>query len=131
MSTKNKSQLQLQLQQLQQKKAELLQKKTEAPSKFTKDWQDELAKVTEQIIDLEEQIELEGDEQNTGYKPAPGTENLIHAKITRGHRFDENTGKEISVPYVQMFTYGEFKNFKEKASLIGYTYEVLYNPYKK
>lgn len=109
-----------------------MENKTKAPSKFTKEQQDKLDAITEQVIDLEEQIELASDEQSdTGYKPQPGTENLVHLSIVKGRRFDENTGKEISEPYIQMFTYGEYKNFKKNAELIGYSIvEVLYNPFK-
>ena len=109
-----------------------MENKTKAPSKFTKEQQARLDSIAEQIIDLEEQIELAGDEQTeSGYKPAPGTEKLVHVSIIRGRRFDENTGKEISEPYVQMFTYGEYENFKKNASMIGYTIvKVLYNPFK-
>lgn len=126
-----------------------MQIKTATPDKFTKKQQEQLSSVAEQIIDLEEQIEL-APEDNTpapapaqvkaapapaqvkaGYTPEPGTENLVHLSIVRGRRFDENTGQEVSVPYVQKFTYGEYKNFLEKANLIGYTIvETLYNPYK-
>lgn len=107
--------------------------KTEIPSKFTKDMQEKLSAIAEQIVDLEEQIELAEDEkQVSSYKPKPGTEKLVHLSIIRGRRFDENTGKEISEPYVQMFTYNEYQNFIKKAELIGYTIiEELYNPYKK
>lgn len=112
--------------------------KTEAPDKFTKKQQARLDEVAELIIDLEEQIELAEDEAPAapatpkGYKPEPGTEQLIHLSIVRGRRFDENTGKELSTPYKQMFTYGEYLNFKKSAPLLGYTIvEELYNPYKK
>ena len=132
MLTKSKSQLQQELQKLQQEKKELMESKAKAPSKFTKEQQAKLDAITEQVIDLEEQIELASDEQpGTGYKPQPGTENLAHLSIVKGRRFDENTGKEISGPYIQMFTYGEYKNFKKNAELIGYNIvEVLYNPFK-
>ena len=106
--------------------------KTATPSKFTKEQQARLDEIAEQIIDLQEQIELAGDEKPAGYKPAPGTERLVHLSIIRGRRFDENTGKELSTPFTQMFTFGEYQNFVKKASLIGYTIvEELYNPYKK
>ena len=146
--------------------------KTSKPDKFTEKQQERLNDVTEQIIDLEEQIELAEDESpkeqvqeakpedkspkeqvqeakpkdespkeqvqeakpenKNGYIPKPGTEKLVHVKLVRGRRFDENTGKEISSPYIQMFTFGEYKNFKKNASLIGYTIvEELYNPYKE
>ena len=109
--------------------------KTEAPDKFTKKQQARLDEVAELIIDLEEQIALVGDDVPVtfdGYKPKPGTEKLVHLSIVRGQRFDENTGKEISTPYTQMFTYGEYLNFKKSASLLGYVIvKELYNPYKK
>ena len=121
-----------------------MQIKTATPDKFTKKQQEQLSSVAEQIIDLEEQIELAPEDSKpapasapapaqvkAGYTPEPGTENLVHLSIVRGRRFDENTGQEVSVPYVQKFTYGEYKNFLEKANLIGYTIvETLYNPYK-
>lgn len=116
-----------------------MQIKTATPDKFTKKQQEQLSSVAEQIIDLEEQIELAPEDSTpapahaqvkAGYTPEPGTENLVHLSIIRGRRFDENTGKEVSTPYVQKFTYGEYKNFIAKADLIGYTIvETLYNPY--
>ena len=107
--------------------------KSTAPDKFTKSQQDKVSDITEQIIDLEEQIELIGDDnEKTGYTPEPGTENLVHLSIVRGHRFDENTGKEVSTPYIQKFTYGEYQNFIKNAELIGYKIvKELYNPFKK
>ena len=121
-----------------------MQSKAASPDKFTKKQQEQLDAITEKVIDIEEQIELATDEpqpgaeqpqpstEQTGYKPQPGTEHLVHLKIIRGHRFDENTGKELSTPYIQTFSYAEYQNFAKKASLIGYTIvEELYNPYKK
>lgn len=114
-----------------------MQSKTAAPDKFTKKQQARLDEVAEKVIDLEEQIELADDEPKKpeapkGYTPKPGTEHLVHLKIVRGARFDENTGKELSTPYVQMFTYGEYINFKKSAPLLGYTImEEVYNPYNK
>lgn len=119
-----------------------MQSKTAAPDKFTKKQQTHLDEVAEKVIDLEEQIELAEDEPEKpqskkseapkGYTPKPGTEQLVHLKIVKGARFDENTGKELSTPYVQMFTYGEYINFKKSAPLLGYTIvEELYNPYNK
>lgn len=143
MSTKSKSQLQQELQELLQQKEALLKSKNAAPTKFTKAQQAQLDSIAEQIIDLEEQIELAVDEPETPvaaapapakdeYVPAPGTENMVHLSIIRGRRFDEFTGEELSKPYTQTFTYGEYKNFKENASRIGYTIvKELYNPFKE
>lgn len=141
MSTKSKSQLQQELQELLQQKEALLKSKNAAPTKFTKAQQEQLDSIAEQIIDLEEQIELAVDEPEKPiaaalvkdeYVPAPGTENMVHLSIVRGRRFNEFTGEELSKPYTQTFTYGEYKNFKENASRIGYTIvKELYNPFKE
>lgn len=127
MSAKTKFQMQQELEALKKRKQELLQLKVSSPKDFSEEAQSELDEIAEKIIDLEEQIEL----ATTTYTPAPGTEKLVHLKIVNGRRFDENTGEEISKPYVQKFTYGEYKNFVKNASLCGYTIiEVLHNPYK-
>lgn len=88
-----------------------------------------LNELAEAIVDLEEQVELA---EENAYKPAPGTENLIHASIVRGRRFNPDTGKEESVPYTQTFSLSEYNSFKKNAALLGYTIvSELYNPYKK
>lgn len=119
--------MQQELLALKKKKQELLQAKESGPKEFSEEAQSELDEVTEKIVDLEEQIEA----TTTTYVPEPGTEKLVHLSIINGRRFNENTGEEISKPYVQKFTYGEYKNFVKNASLCGYTIvEELYNPYK-
>lgn len=131
-------------------KEELLKKKADSSVKFTKEDQAKLSEVTEAIVDLEDELEaIESAKSSkepavnsasikptadkaSGYVPQKGTEQLVHVSIIRGQRFDENTGQELTKPYVQMFTYPEFKNFKKQASLIGYKIvEVLYNPFKE
>lgn len=124
-----------------------MQARETEPEKFTEEQQGELADLEEKIADLEERISLEGESttepepkqpkkkaaaKDNGYTPAPGTEGLVHLKIVRGARYDSETGELLSAPYVQMFTYGEYKNFKANASKVGYTIvEELYNPYKE
>lgn len=116
-----------------------MQQKAATPDKFSKKQQSRLEEVTEGIVDLEEQIENAPVEVTkevvkktaAKYIPPKGTERMVHLSIVRGQRFDGDTGKELTKPYVQMFTYGEYKNFKKQAALIGYkVVEVLYNPYK-
>lgn len=97
---------------------------------MTEAQQKTLNELTEAIVDLEEQIELA--EEESTYKPAPGTENLIHVSIVRGRRYNPDTGKEESVPYIQTFNLSEYNSFKKNAALLGYTIiSELYNPYKK
>ena len=123
-----------------------MQARETEPEKFTEGQQKELANLEEQIADLEERISLEGEDtaqkakksksvttaENAGYTPSPGTESLVHLEIVRGARYDSETGELLSTPYVQMFTFGEYKNFKANASKVGYTIvKELYNPYKE
>lgn len=137
------------LQQLQSKsRKELMEIKAEAEkqqkelgqlkAKGGKDWtadlQDELNEVTLFLVDVEELIETKEDEPaaSTEYVPKKGTEKLVHAKISKGRRFDPTTGEEITKPYIQMFTYGEWKLFQQNHKSIGFVVlEVLHNPYDK
>lgn len=71
-------------------------------------------------------------EQAEVYKPKPGTENMIHLSVVRGRKFNPLTGKEESAEYVQMFTYSEWKLFKEHHKGLGYTIlKVLHDPYNE
>lgn len=101
--------------------------------KLTKEQQARLDEVAEKVIDLEEQleiVEIAKPEKKEGYQVPKGTENLVHLSIVRGEQFDPNTGKEISEPYIQMFTFGEAKTFKERYKLLGYVIKkVLHDPY--
>lgn len=137
MSTKNKSQLQQELNELQEVKTKLIEAKRETPDKFTEKHQAKLDKVTEDIVDLEEQIELAPEEapevtrekKADAYVPKKGTEDCVHLSIARGRRFNPNTGKEESLPYNQIFTRGEFALFKANAKLLGYSVlKVLHDP---
>lgn len=114
-------------------------------AKNGKDWtmeaQDELNEVTLFLVDVEELIEEKANEEGakenneeakdaSEYTPKKGTEKLVHAKISKGRRFDPTSGKELTKPYVQMFTYGEWKLFQQNHASIGFVIlEVLHNPY--
>lgn len=66
------------------------------------------------------------------YTPAVGTEELIHAQLVRGRRFNPHTGKEESQPFTQMFTYPEWLLFKKNYVGLGYEIlKILHNPYEK
>lgn len=136
MSTKNKSQLQQELNKLQQEKEQLLAAKKADENKFTKEQQERLDTVAEAIVDLEEQIELAPEEepkkgQEQKSTVAKGTEKLVQVKISTGDRFDRKTGKEIkgsSQP--QSFNFGEWQLFKKNYKRLGYTIvEVMNDPF--
>lgn len=95
---------------------------------FSPEQQQRLNEVAEAIVDLEEQIELAGEEPT--FEVPKGTEKMVHVKIAEGNRFDPKTGKEINFPKYQAFTYGEWQLFKKNHKLLGYTIvEVLHDPY--
>ncbi len=55
---------------------------------------------------------------------------LVHARLTKGNRFDPATGEQISNPFMQMFTEREFDQFKANANVLGYTFKVIHEPKK-
>lgn len=115
------------LQQLQEQKAQLLQKQNEVS-------EEESAKIAVMLLDIEDAIEekmLEGESEDEpkGYVPAKGTENMVHLKIVNGRRYSSATGKEISKPYKQMFTLSEWNVVKKHYRQIGFEIvEVLHDP---
>lgn len=115
------------MQQLQEQKAQLLQKQKEVS-------EEESAKITVMLLDLEDAIEekmLEGESEDEpkGYVPAKGTEKMVHLKIVNGRRYSSATGKEISKPYKQMFTLSEWNVVKKHHRQIGFEIvEVLHDP---
>lgn len=133
MSQKTKKQLLQELKELSSEKEQLLQVKKANEKAFTKEQQARLNKVTEDIVDLEEQIELAPEDETlkAKYKVPKGTEKLVHVKLSTGNRFDPKTGKEVNEPVPQMFNYGEWELFKKNYKLLGYTItEVLNDPFK-
>lgn len=117
-------------------KAKLEAIKAKQPEKWTQQLQAKLDETIGEIYDLDEEIAALADvvtAESAGeseYIPAKGTEKLVHLSIVRGRRFNPNTGKEESTPYIQMFTYGEFMLFKKNANLLGYSVlKVLHDPY--
>ena len=63
-----------------------------------------------------------------GYQVPMGEEDLVHVMITKGQRFDPNTGKEIIKPYLQKFGKREWNSLKEQMYKLGYKIELLYEP---
>lgn len=123
--------------------AEAEKAKLEKQKKSNSDWtdakQEELDEVVEFIVDIEDYIderkkmskqEGEQPEVESTYVPTKGTEKHVHVSIVRGQKYDPNTGKKISKPYVQMFTFAEWQLFKKSYKRLGYTIEgVLHDPY--
>lgn len=134
MSQKTKKQLQQELKELSSEKEQLLAAKKKDEKAFTKEQQERLNEVAESIVDLEEQIELIGDEKPAAQAPKnvmpKGTEKMVYVKLSQGNRYDPKTGKEISKPVPQMFTYGEWQLFKKNYKQLGYSIvEVMNDPF--
>ena len=136
MLQKTKKQLQQELKELSSEKEQLLQAKKANEKTFTKEQQERLSKVTEDIVDLEEQIELAPADEapktatTAKYEVPKGTEKLVHVKLSTGNRYDPKTGKEINKPVPQTFNYGEWRLFKKNYKLLGYTItDVMNDPF--
>lgn len=128
------------------RKSELETAKAKGGSAWTDALQEELDDQVLYLVDLAEAIEAKKSEPTVErevasesapevaatnkYMPAPGSEKSIHLLIVRGSRFDRMTGKEISAPFVQIFSYAEWQLFKKNYKSLGYTIkEVLHDPY--
>lgn len=96
--------------------------------------QEELDDIAIFLVDVDDVLDEKMLEQpaktNNGYEVKPGTEKMVHVSIVRGRRFNSNTGKEISKPFNQMFTFSEWQLFKKNFAILGYTITaVLHDPY--
>lgn len=131
MQQMTKKQLQQELTRLTNEKNELLKLKNSKKDGFSKEDQERLNEIAETIVDIEEQLE-NSDSEEAKFDVPKGTENMVHAMIVYGDRYDSKTGKEIVKPSKQMFTPGEWQLFKKNHKALGYTIaEVLYNPFEK
>ena len=117
-------------------KAELEALKTKGGKAWTQELQEKLNEVTLFLVDLEEAIEekealeVEETEPKGSYVPQKGTEKMVHLSIVQGRRFSPTTGKELSKPYVQKFTFAEWQLFKKNFKGLGYSIiNVLHDPY--
>lgn len=125
---------------LLERKTYLEKLKAKGGQSWTQKLQDELNDIALALVDVSELIDKKSKNANntdknsidSTYKPASGTENMIHLKIIKGHRFDPRTGEEIERQFVQMFTYSEWQLLKNSYNCLGFTIvEVLHDPYKE
>ena len=111
-------------------KAELAALKADTKKGITEEQQEELDAIAIFLVDVDDIIEAK--EKSEVYKVPKGEEKLVHLKIVNGRRFNPNTGKEESKPFIQKFTYGEFTVFKNSHSMLGYiVVEVLHDPFNE
>lgn len=132
MSQKKKSQLLEAKEQLEMSKAELESTKENSPKDWTPSMQVKLDEVIGELADVNEELEATTaeEEKKPSYTPKKGTEKLVHLSIVKGRRFNPNTGKEETKPFVQMFTFSEWQLFKKNFAGLGYTIVgVLHDPF--
>ena len=125
---------------LENRKAALEAAKAKGGEAWTSKLQEELDNAVLALVDVEEIYNEKVEttkllpEQKTAskdaYVPEKGTEKHVHVRLIRGRRFNPNTGKEVSRPYVQVFTFGEWQLFKKNHRSLGYIIvEALHDPY--
>lgn len=127
--------------QLEKRKATLEAAKTKGGEGWTAKLQEELDNLALALVDVEEIYEEKVDTTRTQpknqapvqedkYVPAKGTEKSVHVKLIKARRYSSTTGEELSKPYVQIFTFGEWQLFKKNFKSLGYTItEALHDPY--
>lgn len=98
-----------------------------------KDWegssQEELDSLEAKIVAIDKEIAFRT-KSFTQYTPEKGTEKMVHLSIVKGRRFNPMTGKEESIPYIQLFTFPEWQLFKKHFRSLGYSImAVLHDPY--
>ncbi len=141
--------------ELMVRKAELLQKKK--ASAITDEEQSELDELAVYLVAVDklaakkpttglgatapeaekpaEQLEPEqtGPAQSkaTGYVPPKGEENVAVLRLTKGRRFNPDTGAREAPVFTQKFNASEYRLFMAHYKSLGYTIEeVVYNPFK-
>lgn len=127
--------------QLEKRKATLEAAKTKGGEGWTAKLQEELDNLALALVDVEEiyeekvettriQPKDQAPVQEDKYVPVKGTEKSVHVKLIKGRRFNSLTGEEVSAPYVQIFSFGEWQLFKKNFKSLGYLIiEALHDPY--
>lgn len=66
------------------------------------------------------------------YIPPKGEENVAVLSLTKGRRFNPDTGKREAPVFTQKFSANEYRLFMAHYKSLGYTIEeVIYNPFEK
>lgn len=82
---------------LEARKAELLEIKKAGGKSWTESLQEELDNIAMSIADVEDKIDAipaTAKDELSAYKPAEGTEKMVHLSIVHGRRFNSMTGKK-------------------------------------
>jgi len=63
-----------------------------------------------------------------GFKVPKGEEDFVHVRISKGNRFDPNTGKELVKPSIKVYGKREWKSIEASMQSLGFQVEVLHKP---
>ena len=122
--------------ELMVRKAELLQKKKDGV--IADEEQAELEDLAVYLVAVSKLVKksttTEEPEQAKphAYVPPKGEENVAVLSLTKGRRFNPDTGKREAPVFTQKFNANEYRLFMEHYKSLGYTIEeVIYNPFEK
>lgn len=126
--------------ELMVRKAELLQKKKDGVIADEEQAElEELAVYLVAVGKLAKKPEQQKPEQQKpeqakphAYVPPKGEENVAVLSLTKGRRFNPDTGKREAPVFTQKFSANEYRLFMAHYKSLGYTIEeVIYNPFEK
>ena len=126
--------------ELMVRKAELLQKKKDGVIADEEQTElEELAVYLVAVGKLAKKPEQAKPEQQKSeqakphaYVPPKGEENVAVLSLTKGRRFNPDTGKREAPVFTQKFSASEYRLFMAHYKSLGYTIEeVIYNPFEK
>ena len=126
--------------ELMVRKAELLQKKKDGAIADEEQAElEELAVYLVAVGKLAKKSEQAKPEQQKpeqakphAYVPPKGEENVAVLSLTKGRRFNPDTGKREAPVFTQKFSANEYRLFMAHYKSLGYTIEeVIYNPFEK
>ena len=126
--------------ELMVRKAELLQKKKDGV--IANEEQAELEDLAVYLVAVSkltkkpEQVKPEQQKPEQAkphaYVPPKGEENVAVLSLTKGRRFNPDTGKREAPVFTQKFSASEYRLFMAHYKSLGYTIEeVIYNPFEK
>ena len=123
--------LQAYLEQQLQHKSQLEAIKAKGGKEWTDELQDKLDEITLHLVDVEELIEAVSETSaSQKYQVQKGAEKHLHLVISETKRFDSKTGKSLNRERVQLFSYSEWRVFKNNFGRLGLIIvKVLHDPF--
>lgn len=116
--------------ELMVRKAELLQKKKDGV--IADEEQAELEDLAVYLVAVGKLAKKPEQQKPHTYVPLKGEENVAVLSLTKGRRFNPDTGEREAPVFTQKFNASEYRLFMAHYQSLGYTIEeVIYNPFEK